>query len=458
MKILSGIYQKDSGEILKTDNEGNLAKLEIKNPKFAQEIGISMVFQEFNLLDNISIAENIFIGREPRKKHIKTLDWQRLFSDAEKTLEKVKLSENVRTKVSNLSVAQKQTVEIAKCLSYNSKIIILDEPTASLTDKEAEVLFSLINDLKNKGVSFIYISHRMEEIFNLSDRITVFRDGKLGGTFQTNETTPEEIVKNMIGRKLDNQINSIEKRDIVDEIVLEVKNVNVGVTKRSKPLDFCLHKGEILGFFGLVGAGRTELAKILFGIDDIGTGEIYRNGKKIKIKKPEDAISQHIAMVPEDRKDLGLVLKLSVKENLVLSKLRYLNFFRWNMREENQITKDYIKKLSIALSGENQLVEELSGGNQQKVIISKWLATNPEILILDEPTRGIDIGAKTEIYNIMRNLTKQGMSIIMISSELPEIMRVSDRVIVMHEGIKTLDSNVNELNEERILQAAVGGI
>lgn len=456
MKILTGVYSKDSGTVEKTNKDGQMETLEHMTPKQAQEKGISIVFQEFNLLNNMSIAENIYIGREPKTK-AGTMDWKKLRKDTQKMLEHVRLDKTPDTMVADLSVAEKQSVEIAKCLSYKADIIVLDEPTSCLTDREVDILFDLIRELKAQGTSIIYISHRMEEIFKITDRITVFRDGKYVDTFITSQTDHATLVQSMIGRKLTLEKNTQIKEFSKLELALDVQNVDVGVTMRSAPFDFQLHKGEILGFFGLVGAGRTELARIIFGIDKNDSVKINKNGKTLKIAGPLDAINEGIALVPEDRKELGLILSLSVQDNLVLAALKNMSSFRKSMAEEKALTLKYIKDLSVSLSSEEQLIEELSGGNQQKVVLGKWLALEPDILILDEPTRGIDVGAKAEIYQIMRSLAEKGTSIIMISSEMPEILHISDRVIVLFEGQKTLDASTSELDQEKLMHAAIGG-
>jgi ribose transport system ATP-binding protein len=453
MKILMGIYQKNSGDIFLADEKGDLAKTEIETTRQSQHLGISMIFQELNLLDNLSIAENIFLGREPLTK-LNTINWGELMEDSRKLLQEVELDLDPRTKVGDLSLAQKQTVEIAKCLSFNSRLIIMDEPTTSLTDRETKTLFKLIQNLKSKGVSIIYISHRMEEIFTLSDRITVFRDGRYIGTLNAKETDKNMIIKMMVGRdlKLENNTTSFQTQNRKN--VLQIKDLNSN--KLLKNINLNLYEGEILGIFGLVGAGRTELAKAIFGIDKIDSGDIFINGEKVRIRNPKDAINCNIALVPEDRKKQGLILGLNVRKNMVLAKLRRMNGIHWRNDDENSLTEKYIRELSIATTGVEQTVQELSGGNQQKIVIAKWLATSPKILILDEPTRGIDIGAKTEIYNLMNKLAQQGMSIIMISSELQEILNVSNRVLVMHEGKITLNTPMKGLTQEKIMHAAVG--
>ena len=453
MKILTGVYSKDSGTIKLASEDGSLKEVEIKTPLQAQQLGISMVFQEFNLLDNMDIAENIFLGREPvDRKHC--IDKKKMYADAKKWLDKVHLDIDPKSKVSDLSVGFKQLLEIAKCLSFNARIIILDEPTASLTDRESETLFSIIDELKRNNISIVYISHRMEEVFNLADRITVFRDGTYIDTVERKNFKEDEIIKMMIGRELQEDVSARAIKGGSDEIALEVQNIKV--YKNSTPVNLKLRKGEILGMFGLVGAGRTELSRVIFGIDPVGDGRILVDGKEIKITRPLDAIKAGIALVPEDRKDLGLILGMSVKDNMLLPKLGTFTSPVLNKKDISNITGTYIQDLSIALASEEEEVKNLSGGNQQKVVIAKWMAMNPKILIMDEPTRGIDIGAKSEIYAIMRKLTEEGMSIIMISSEMAEIQKVSDRVIVMHEGSVTGEMSVDEATQATIMNAAIG--
>lgn len=453
MKILTGVYSKDSGTIKLASEDGSLKEVEIKTPLQAQHLGISMVFQEFNLLDNMDIAENIFLGREPvDRKHC--IDKKKMYADAKKWLDKVHLDIDPKSKVSDLSVGFKQLLEIAKCLSFNARIIILDEPTASLTDRESETLFSIIDELKRNNISIVYISHRMEEVFNLADRITVFRDGTYIDTVERKNFKEDEIIKMMIGRELQEDVSARAIKGGSDEIALEVQNIKV--YKNSTPVNLKLRKGEILGMFGLVGAGRTELSRVIFGIDPVGDGRILVDGKEIKITRPLDAIKAGIALVPEDRKDLGLILGMSVKDNMLLPKLGTFTSPVLNKKDISNITGTYIQDLSIALASEEEEVKNLSGGNQQKVVIAKWMAMNPKILIMDEPTRGIDIGAKSEIYAIIRKLTEEGMSIIMISSEMAEIQKVSDRVIVMHEGSVTGEMSVDEATQATIMNAAIG--
>ena len=451
MKILTGIHQKDEGRILLMDQEGELKEAELDSPVTALEKGISMVFQEFNLMENMTIAENICIGYEPVKGIV--LDRKKMMQTAREQMRRVNMEDVSPTAVvETLTTAQKQCVEIAKCLSHDAKIIILDEPTSSLSEKEVVTLFSLIRSLKASGVSIVYISHRMEEIFEIGDRITVFRDGEMIDTVHVADTTENDLVKMIIGREFVSD-DTCEGERKHEEVRLEGRNISVG--KFGKKLDFRIYKGEILGIFGLVGAGRTELARMIFGIDPMGDGVLYKEGKQIRIRNPRDAIRQGIGMIPEDRKHLGLITKLDVRDNLTLAALKKMPAVLKNRTMETSLTEEYIDRLGIVTAGQQQMIERLSGGNQQKVVISKWLALDLDVVILDEPTRGVDVGAKAEIYGIMRQLAEEGKSILMISSDLPEVLRVSHRILVMHDGEIKLNRPSNELDQEQIMHAAI---
>lgn len=451
MKILTGIHQKDEGRILLMDQEGELKEAELDSPVTALEKGISMVFQEFNLMENMTIAENICIGYEPVKGVV--LDRKKMMQTAREQMRRVNMEDVSPTAVvETLTTAQKQCVEIAKCLSHDAKIIILDEPTSSLSEKEVVTLFSLIRSLKASGVSIVYISHRMEEIFEIGDRITVFRDGEMIDTVHVADTTENDLVKMIIGREFVSD-DACEGERKHEEVRLEGRNISVG--KFGKKLDFRIYKGEILGIFGLVGAGRTELARMIFGIDPMGDGVLYKDGKQIRIRNPRDAIRQGIGMIPEDRKHLGLITKLDVRDNLTLAALKKMPAVLKNRTMETSLTEEYIDRLGIVTAGQQQMIERLSGGNQQKVVISKWLALDLDVVILDEPTRGVDVGAKAEIYGIMRQLAEEGKSILMISSDLPEVLRVSHRILVMHDGEIKLNRPSNELDQEQIMHAAI---
>ena len=456
MKIMTGVYSSDSGKMyLHNTSSNQLEEVEVKSPIAAQKLGLSMVFQEFNLLENMNIAENIFIGREPLGVG-QTVDKKQLLQNAVAELKKVNLDIDPITEVSKLSCGQKQCVEIAKALSFNARVVVFDEPTASLSEKESQTLFKIIKDLKAKGVCIVYISHRMEEVFELSDRITVFRNGKYIDTVNTRDVQEKDIISMMIGHELNIEKNSGSEFVNKNNVVLEVKNVKI--FPGAKPVNFKLYEKEILGFFGLVGAGRTELARIIFGVDSIGSGEIYVEGGKVKISSPKDAIQAGIGLVPEDRKGLGLVLGMSIKDNILISKIGQFKSALLDKKVLKNITGAFISDLGINLRNEEQEVKELSGGNQQKVVIAKWLAMEPNILIMDEPTRGIDIGAKSEIYSLMRKMTEQGMSIIMISSEMTEVMQVSDRILVMHEGSISGELTAEDVTKNNIMKAAFGGV
>lgn len=455
MKIMTGVYTKDEGTMyLLNEESGLMEEIEMKSPLMAQKAGLSMVFQELNLLENMNIAENIFIGREPVGKS-KFINKEELNQRASQELAKVKLDIRPDTPVSGLSCGQMQCVEIAKALSFQARVVVFDEPTASLSEKESQVLFQIIEELKSQGVCIVYISHRMEEVFDLSDRITVFRNGTYIDTVETSSVTEADLIKMMIGHDIAGKKECGSEFVNQDQVIMEVKDVVV--YPESRPVSFKLYEKEILGFFGLVGAGRTELMRKIFGIDPIGEGEIYIKNNKVHITSPKDAISAGIGLVPEDRKGLGLILGMSIKDNMLISKLGQLKSGWLNRRVLKQITGSYISDLGISLRNEEQAVKELSGGNQQKVVIAKWLAMTPDILILDEPTRGIDIGAKSEIYALMRKLTESGKSIIMISSEIAEVMQVSDRIIVMHEGNISGEITAEEVTKNNIMQAAFGG-
>jgi len=449
MKVLAGIYDVDEGEIY---IDGR--KVEINDVKDSQKAGVSIIHQELVLVPYMSVAENIFSGREPvgRLGFVKK---DEMLAQAQKLLDSFDLGIDASRLVVDLNIAQRQMVEIARAISFNSKILVMDEPTSSLTEKEVEFLFKTIESLKAKGVGIVYISHRMAELFRITDRITVMRDGQYIGTRVTKETNVDELISMMVGRELTDYYHRTFHE--LGEVTLEVKNLTRnGVFK---DVSFSLRKGEILGFSGLVGAGRSEIMKAIFGLDPIDSGEIYIEGKKVEIKSPRDAMNLGIALVPENRKDEGLILKSSVGYNMTLRVLdEFIKFIRVNRAKENEIIDTYVQELGIKTPSRSQSVANLSGGNQQKVVIAKWLAAKPKILILDEPTRGVDVSAKAEIYAIMNNLVQTGVSIIMISSELPEIINMSDRVAVVHNGSIKGILNKDELSQEKIMHLATGGM
>ena len=447
MKILSGAYPKNAGNIILDS-----AEVEIRNPKHAQTLGISTIYQEFNLIPHLSIGENIFLGREPA--HVPgVIDQRAMFQAARRALSDLGLALNPRKLVKELRVAEQQMVEVAKALSLDARILIMDEPTAALTEHEIVELFATIRRLKDKGVSIVYISHRLEELFEIGDRVTVLRDGRSVGTYDVREMSKAELIRLMVNREL-TELFPKEKAPMGPE-VLRVE----GLTTQGglKDIAFALHKGEVLGIAGLLGAGRTELARAIFGLDKISSGGIYINGTLRKIGSPRSAINAGIGFLTEDRKSQGLVLPLSVERNLCLSSLD--KFSKWGVmdtRQEKQAASRYVKELRIKTPSLDQKVIFLSGGNQQKVVLSKWLCSQAEIFIFDEPTRGVDVGAKAEIYQLMNRLTASGVAIIMISSEMLEVLGMSDRILVMRGGQITGEFSADEATQERILQCALG--
>jgi len=450
MKVLSGIYKRDQG-IIKLNNQ----EINVDGPLQAQKLGIAIIHQEMNLMPHLTIAQNILIGREPRKWFGIASDDRELNRRARILLDQLNLNLEPTQIVGKLTVAKQQMVEIAKALSYDSKIIIMDEPTSALTQSETEVLFKIINNLRKSGKGVIYISHRMEELTKISDRITVFRDGNYIDTLITKDTKISKIISLMIGREVAQDLRPERVRKFSDkDIALEVKGLS---TKNLlKDVSFQLHKGEILGFAGLMGAGRTELALAIVGKDQITEGQIIVDGKNVKINNPSDAVNNGIGYLSEDRKRFGVLLNQDVKFNLVLSNLRKLTgkFGFVNSNKSKLSSTDTVKNLSIRTPSIDQMVKNLSGGNQQKVVIGKWLTRETDILIFDEPTRGIDVGAKDEVYKLLQELANQGKSIIMISSELPEILRMSDRILVMCEGRVTGILSNKEADQNLIMQYA----
>lgn len=446
MKVLTGIHQPDSGEIF---FEGK--PYAVKNIGEAQNLGISMIHQELNMMNDLTVAQNVFIGRELKKGP--WLDDAGMVRETQKIFDRIGIKIDPKTKLGRLTVGKQQMVEIAKAVSRDCKLLILDEPTAALTQTEIEDLFRIMGDLKAKGIGMVYISHRMDEISRISDRITVMRDGEYVGTVDTASVTKVDIINMMIGRVVyeDPKTHSEVPEDA--ETVLEVRNLSSG--NLFKDVSFKLRKGEILGFSGLMGAGRTEVARAIFGADPHDGGEIFVNGKRVNIKSPEDAVKLGIGYLSEDRKRYGLLLDKSVAENTALASIdKYTKGGIINDRQIKAEAREENAKLRTKTPSMEQLLKNLSGGNQQKVIIARWLIKNSDILIFDEPTRGIDVGAKSEIYTLMNQLAKQGKSIIMISSELVEILRMSDRILVMCEGRKTGELDISEANQENIMQLA----
>lgn len=446
MKVLTGIYQPDDGEIF---FEGK--PYAVKNIGEAQALGIAMIHQELNMMNDLTVAQNVFIGREIKKGF--WLKDAEMVKETQKIFDRIGIKIDPKMQLGRLTVGKQQMVEIAKAVSRDCKLLILDEPTAALTQTEIEELFRIMEDLKAKGIGMIYISHRMDEINRISDRITVMRDGEYVGTVDTASVTKDDVINMMIGRVVYEDPKTHSEVPDDAEVVLEVKHLSSG--DAFNDVSFTLRRGEILGFSGLMGAGRTEVARAIFGADPHDGGEIFVNGKRVNIKTPEDAVKLGIGYLSEDRKRYGLLLDKSITENSALASIdKYTKGIFINDRRAKAEAKEENLKLRTKTPSMDQLLKNLSGGNQQKVIIARWLIRNSDILIFDEPTRGIDVGAKSEIYTLMNQLTKQGKSIIMISSELVEILRMSDRVLVMCEGKKTGELDISEANQENIMRLA----
>ncbi len=455
MKILSGVYPADAGTILIDGVE-----VRPQNPNHAQSLGISIIYQEFNLFPNLSVEENIFIGREPNRGGF--VRRRSLRRDALTFLSQLGVDLDPRATVRNLSVAEQQMVEIAKALSLNARIVIMDEPTSALTENEAKALFRIIQGLRDQGLGVIFISHRLEEVFAICDRITVLRDGLNAGDLVTREALPEQVVYMMVGRPVE-ELYADTAASEPGPVVLSVRGLSRrGAAKESskvvlRGIDLDLRAGEILGVSGLVGSGRTELARALFGADSFDEGQIHLDGEPVRISSPQGAIARGIALVPEDRKLQALVLLLGVRENISLPSLSRLSRFGMVRRsEERRLAAHFIDALRIRTPSQTQKVMNLSGGNQQKVVLAKWLARKPRVLIVDEPTRGIDIGAKAEVHTLLRELADAGVAIMMISSELQEILRMSDRVVVMREGRIAGELPRSDATQERIMELSTG--
>ena len=449
LKILAGAYRKDAGNIYVDGS-----KVEFNDPKHARELGIAIIYQELSILPHLSVAENIFLGRIPRRQRNRWLiHWKECYERSRELLDRLGLGIDPRLLACRLKVAEQQMVEIAKALSHNAKIVVMDEPTTSLTTREVETLFTTVRLLREHGVSVIYVSHRLVEVKEICDRATVLRDGRLIGTVRVAETGEKDWVRMMVGRDLD----QIFPRSHVErgKETLRVSNLT---TRKLKDVSFSAHQGEILGIAGLVGAGRTTLARAVFGADKIvSSGTIEIDGKAVMMRKPSTAIQNGVALVPEDRKGQGVVLSLAVKENITLANLNGVSRAgQLKLAVERRVAKEYVQTMRIATPSINQETVNLSGGNQQKVVLAKWLYTSSRVLIVDEPTRGIDVGAKAEIYALLHQLVKQGSTILMISSELPELIGMSDRIVVMHEGRIAGQLSRDQFSEEAIMVYAAG--
>ena len=449
MKILSGVYQKDEGKIF---IDGQEAK--IKGIKSAEEYGVTIIHQEMSVINNLTVAQNIFLGNEKFNKATGRINKKLLVERSKLFLEQIGCNIDPNRLVSSINVGEKQMVEIAKALTKNARVIIMDEPTTALTEVETKSLFKVIDNLKKKGIAIIYISHRMEEIFEICDRVEVLRDGKYAGNALIKDIDNDKLISMMVGRTIEDQFPYRETKK--GSKILEVLNVTsrAGVNDAS----FSVREGEILGVAGLMGSGRTELAKVIFGEYKRDKGTVKLKGKEINIKSVQEAIDYVICYLSEDRKKEGCVLGFSVADNMVLSNLKkYENSFKSiNMKKANDDVDYYIKKINIKTPNRNQLIKNLSGGNQQKVILAKWLMLSPEVLIIDEPTRGIDVGAKKEIYELLNDLKASGKAIIMISSDLPEVLGISDRIMVMSEGKISGELSREEASQETIMKLAVG--
>ena len=448
MKVLAGVYSKDSGEVL-LDGQ----PVDIDSPRAAQALGIGIIHQELNLMNHLSAAQNIFIGREPRGRLGLFIDEEAMRAETQRIFERMNLRLDPRTPVGELTVARQQMVEIAKALSFDSRVLIMDEPTAALNNEEVADLFRIIGQLKSQGVAVVYISHKMDELKRIADRVTVMRDGQYIATVPMAETPMDSLIAMMVGRRLTDVENEFPDTS-GNEVVLEARGICRGTMVRNA--SFVLRKGEILGFAGLMGAGRTELARAVFGADRIDAGEVFVRGRKVSIRSPEDAVAHGIGYLSEDRKHFGLATGMDVETNIALPNMkRFLSMGMFiDQTAISAAGERYVKQLNIKTPSTQQQVRLLSGGNQQKIVIAKWLLRDCGVLFFDEPTRGIDVGAKAEIYRLLNALAEQGKAIVIISSELPEILRMSHRVLVMCEGRITGELAGREASQEKIMQLA----
>jgi rhamnose transport system ATP-binding protein len=449
VKLMAGIYQPDVGT-LKIDG----AAIELHNPAQAQRLGIAVIHQEPTLFPDLNVAENVFMGRHPRDRFGR-VDWKRMYQEVGQLLASLGVRLNVYTPVQGLSVADQQLVEIAKALSLHSRVLIMDEPTAALSAHEVHELFTIVRQLRERGVAILFVSHRLEEVFELADRVSILRDGVRVATAPIKELTTEEMIRQMVGRELETLYPKSEVEP--GEVVLDVKHLTRKGT--FEDVSFQVRRGEILGFAGLVGAGRTEVARVIFGIDRAESGEMRINGRLVQIHSPKDAMKNGIAYVPEDRHQHGLIMDFSIARNMTLPVLQQTSLFGLvNRQRERELATDYSAQLHVRSAGIDQLVKALSGGNQQKVVLAKWLITNPSVLILDEPTRGIDVGSKAEVHRIISELASRGLAIMLISSDLPEVLAMADRVLVMHEGRIAAEFTRAEVDQEKVMFAATGQV
>ena len=449
MKILSGAYRKDSGTI---EFEGR--EVEINSPKAAEKLGIATIYQELNLISRMTVAENVYLGRFPREKG--AIQWKKMNEDAQALFDSFDIEMDVRKMVRSVSLAQRQIVEIIKAVSTNAKVVIMDEPTSSLTTRETEVLFRIIRTLKSKGIAIIFITHRLDEIFEICDRMTVLRDGCYIGTREISDITKSEMIAMMIGRELTQQYP--ERNASIRDVLLECKHMS-DTKGRVKDVSFAVRGGEVLGFAGLVGAGRTEIMRLIFGADKRSQGQIFIRGKEVSIRNPRDAIANKIGFLTENRKEEGLFLRSKVRVNTVMVALKKIMVkgLYFNFRKEKEEAEKYVKLLHIVTPSVNQKAMYLSGGNQQKVVLAKWLFSDSQIIIFDEPTRGIDVGAKREIYSIINQLAEEGKAVIVVSSDMEEILGISDRILVMHEGVISGEIMKPDFSQTLVTEYAVGG-
>jgi ribose transport system ATP-binding protein len=447
MKILAGVYNPDQGKILIRGKE-----VEVENPKVANDLGIAFIHQELNVVPYLTVAENLALGSEPQTKW-KSLDRKKIHDDALSKIARVRAPVDPSELMGNLTIGTQQIIEIARAISMNAQILILDEPTAALSSVESQLLFELISEIRESGAGLIYISHRMEEVWNLADRVTVFRDGHRVATSNKHELSPEQIVKQMIGRDVKDLY--VRKNRTPGNTALKVENLGDG--KKIGPVSFEVRSGEVLGLYGLIGAGRTEITQLIYGVNEIATGSVSISDKLVKIKSPADAIGLGIASVPEDRKIQGLFSLMSLSDNIMIANLaKFTRLGILILREIAAAVNKQFSNLSIRASSTEQFVGELSGGNQQKVLLARALQTNPKVLILDEPTRGVDIGAKNEIYRIINSLTESGTAVLMVSSDLPELLGMSDRVLVIRDGVVVKELSASELSEEKVIMFSTG--
>jgi ribose transport system ATP-binding protein len=451
VKVLTGIYERDNGQI-----NVNGKEVHFSNPKQAEASGIVVIHQELNIIPHLTVTQNMFLGKEVTFGRSGILNDKKMKALTEESLQRLGVTNISPDDIAGeLSVGKQQMIEIARALATNAELIIMDEPTAALTDREIESLFEVVTDLKRKGVAFVYISHRMEEIFQICDRITILRDGEYIATENIKDTSFEQVVKMMVGRELGERFP--KRNSSIGEVVFEVENLT-SKDGSFKDVSFQVRQGEVLGIAGLMGAGRTEVMETIFGYRKKDSGTIKLNGNELKINHPYDLIRAGIGFITEDRKSKGLILGSSIRENIALTNLKNVSQKGIiSTKRERSLVEELIERLHVRTTGKEQEVKSLSGGNQQKVVIAKWLGINPTVLILDEPTRGVDIGAKKEIYSIINELTEHGVAIIMVSSELPEVLGVSDRIMVLHEGTVTAFINQDEADQEKIMLAATGG-